>query len=324
MKNQALLLFFALVTALLQSCSPGKMLSFDGAFQPGQQLKYRLTENSETFTEPLEGDQPIPATHNTSSKVTDYTYTVKAVHPDHSTDLDMVITRVRENETDGNGTTEYDSDLIPRDSVFDLAGGQSAGKALAYRILIGRAFHMKMSPQGKVLSMVGMDEAWDDIEQEFKTMSPMAGPMLKNVKTQFGDEAMTASQNDTWGFQPGKKVRTGQKWKRPYQFDAFKMSGSTVYTLREVNDKNARITFSTNLATDKTNPGVIDMGVIKIRYNLVGSGTGTITTDQPYALPRRIEQTMQMSGPMSVKTSYTGWITVPLKVTWSTVFERVN
>ncbi len=325
MKNQTSLFLIALAALLLHSCSPAKVLSLEGGFQPGQQLKYRLTEKSETFTEPVSGEQDIPATHNLQTKVTDYTYTVKAVHPDRSVDLDMVITHVYEKETDNDGVTEYDSDSILKDSSdFDLSAGKGAGKELVYRILIGRQFHLKMSPQGQVLSLTGMDEAWNEIERQFANESPMAGSMLKNVKTQFGNEAMRTTQNDTWAYQPTKKVRVGQKWKRPYKFDAFKLSGSTTYTLREQDDKSAKINFVTHLATDKGSPGVIDMGVIKMRYDLVGTGTGTIITDQPHALPRRTEQTMVMSGPMGVKTSYTGWITVPLKVTWTSVFERVN
>lgn len=320
MKNQNALLVAAFAAALLQSCAPTKNVSIEGAFQPGQQFTYRMTENVDALTEAVEDPMPIPANHNIQHKETDYHYTVKAIRPDHSFDMEMVISRIYQKETTAEGDSEFDTDRPDPDSMSAKAHGQ----AMAFRVLIGHPFKMTLSPSGQVLSLHGMDDAWDEIEKKFRKESPLASNMLKNMKSQFGDETMKEGQNVLWAYQPGKKVRVGQKWKRPYSYDPLGLAGQTIYTLQEHSEKNARISFVTTLVSDKNKPGEIDMGVVKIRYKLSGSGTGTILTDQPFAMPRRMEQSSVMSGPMEVKTAYTGWITVPIKMTLSSVFERVD
>ncbi len=320
MKNQIFFLFIVLSAAFLHSCAPTKKLSLVGAFQPGQQFSYRVTETVESQTEAVDEPMAIPANQTVQLKITDYRYTVKAIRPDQSVDMEMVIRRVYEKETNQEGTTEFDSDQPDPDSM----AAKAQGKALAFRILVNHPFNMTLSPAGEVLSLRGMDDAWDEIEQKFREESPMASSMLKNMKTQFGDETMREGQNAFWNYQPGRKMAVGQKWKRPYSLSALNISGQTTYTLREYNDKNARIAFVSTYTSDKNKPGVMDMGMIKIRYNLSGSGSGTITTSQPYATPQHIDQTMIMSGPMEVKTSFTGWITIPIKMTMHSVLERTE
>lgn len=322
MKNQLLIIAAGLIALWSTSCAPTRQLSIQGAYKPGQQISYRLTEHTVTQTEALEGEMEIPATTSNQEKITDFNYTVKAIRPDNSIDLELKFTRVQDREADDKGETEYDTDQPIPDSLINLSEGNLAGKALAYNTLIGRSFQMRLSQDGKVLSVKGMNDAWDEIEQRFMEQSPLAGSMLKNMKKQFGDEAMRSGQNDYWGYLPGKKVRVGQTWKKPYEFASFGLTGSTAYTLKSYDEKQARINFATNVGTDKDKPAILDMGMIKIRYNLQGKGSGHIDVDQPYATIRVYEQVLTMSGPMEVKTSFTNWITVPITITVQSRLER--
>ncbi|HNM26705.1 MAG TPA: DUF6263 family protein [Saprospiraceae bacterium] len=324
MKNQFLLLAAGLMALWVSSCAPARQLSIQGAYRPGQQIHYKLVENTVTSTEALEGELEIPATTTTQEKVTEFSYIVKSVRPDNSIDMDLKFTHIYDRENDDKGETEYDTDHPIPDSLIDISAGGLAGKALAYNTLIGRNFQMRLSPEGKVLSIKGMNEAWDEIEERFMEQSPLAGSMLKNMKKQFGDEAMRSGQNDYWGYLPGKKVRVGQTWKKPYEFASFGLAGTTAYTLKSFDARQARITFSTKIGTEKDKPGIIDMGMIKIRYNLQGKGSGNIQVDQPYATIRTFEQTLSMTGPMEVKTSFTDWIMVPITVTVNSRLERVE
>ena len=229
MKNQLLIIAAGFIALWTTSCAPARQLSIQGAYKPGQQISYRLTEHTVTQTEALEGEMEIPATTSTQEKITDFNYTVKAVRPDNSIDLELKFTRVQDREADDKGETEYDTDQPIPDSLINLSEGGLAGKALAYNTLIGRSFQMRLSQDGKVLSVKGMNDAWDEIEQRFMEQSPLAGSMLKNMKKQFGDEAMRSGQNDYWGYLPGKKVRVGQTWKKPYEFACVKKDDSASY-----------------------------------------------------------------------------------------------
>ncbi len=326
MKNQFFLLAAGFFALLLTSCAPAQKLSNEGGFRPGQKMHYRLTEYTYTQTSAFENEgMEIPGSTSTQNKITDLTYTVKKVHPDNSVDLELMFTHIYDKESDDqDGETEYDTDNAIPDSLIDLSGGSLAGKALAYNVLINRPFQMKLGPDGKLVSVKGMNAAWDEMEERFMEESPLAATMLKNMKSQFGDEAMTVGQSDYWSYLPDKPVRVGSKWKKPYQYAPLRLSGSTTYTLKSRDNKQARLSYITKLESDKKNPGVLDMGMIKIRYVLEGSGTGTILLDQPNTTLRRMDQKMTMSGPMQVKTSLTDWITVPISITLDSVFERVE
>lgn len=312
MKNQAILFLLAFAAALLQSCSPAKSLRFEQAFRVGDRLAYRQTELTETLAEAPTGETNT----STTKKITDYVYTVRAVRPDGSVDFDFRITHLYEKESDNDGEQEYDS-ADPNLDTTEI-------KARMYRHMIGAPFQFTLSANGQVENFSGMDALWQKIEQELIRESPEAGMMLKGLKNQFGDDAMSAQQTEFWGFQPGRKVRVGQKWKRTALLNSFRIQGKSTYTLRELNDRGGRIDFATQYSTDPKNPGMIDMDIVKIRYNLKGTGAGTIWTDQPAGLPRRLEQTLNMSGPMEIKMSFLDWMKVPVTIQLSSVLERIE
>lgn len=312
MKNHSVLLLLAFAALLLQSCSPAKSLGYENAFRPGDRLLYRQTELTETVAETPSGESSA----STTQKITDYAYTVRAVGPDGSVDFDFRITHLYEKEDGDNGVKEYDS-ANPDQDTTEI-------KARLYRHLIGAPFHFTLSAKGQVTTFEGMDALWQKLEQELSQDAPEAATMFKALKAQFGDESMRAQQSLFWGYQPAGKVRVGQKWKRETTLNAFHIQGKTTYTLREHDERGARITYATRYNTDAKNPGVMDFDIVKIRYNLSGTGSGAILTDPSAALPRRVEQTVEMSGPMEIKMSFLDWMKIPVTVKVTSVMERMK
>lgn len=299
---------------LLPSAGFTQKLAFTPKFTAGERFHFRQTENSTMQIGPIADEPEAPPTISSEQKITDYAYHVVAVRPDQSVALEMRITRIYQRETGEEGVTEFDSD---RPDTTDL-------KQKMLSRMIGRTFRFTLSPQGKVSSFTGMDAVWDDMQAEMARESPIAANVFKNMKRQFGDEAMGELQSEIWGFRPARKVKIGQTWKRDYVMGMFGLYGKYVYTLREYDGNNARIDFNCAFASDKENPFVWDLEFVQIRYNLAGKATGQLHTGLSEGLPRRTEYTLTMSGPMEVKTVFSDWTEVPMSATMHIVMERIE
>lgn len=323
MKNPFLLLLLAL---LIQSCAPRKAFTVEGAFHPGQQLKYRLTETGKMDfdTTTMPGGLSLPGRHQTLLRITELTYTVGAVTPEGA-ELDMVVSRIYEKETAGAEESVYDSDLAPAGVVRPDTVPWNA-KTLEYYATIGRPLHLNLSPKGQVLSANGTEAAWAAVIARFDTLSTEQTALVEAARLRFNDSTLLAEQSTRWDIGLKKKVRVGQKWKKPFHMDKFHLDGTTIYRLTERNAGKALVGSSTKFVSDAhAAEPADDQESFLMRFALKGASTGRMVVNQPGVLILQKEDTLNMTGFLGIKFSFLkDWIDVPARFSMHYKYERVN
>lgn len=208
---------------------------------------------------------------------------------------------------------EYDSEDPPED-VPMMARGFAA--------MVGQSFQAKFTPLGKASELTGLEKIFDRVLEK---MELPEGPMRKNIekqlKTQFGDEAMKHTMQRLTGLLfPEKAVGVGDSWEETVNVTRpLALAMEQTMTLRKREAGVATVDVETKVSPcPDAEP--MKMGTITVSYELKGTQTGTVTIDESTGwttggkLKQNLKGTMVMTGipnagevkaPMLMKSSLT-------------------
>ncbi|MEZ4920942.1 MAG: DUF6263 family protein [Saprospiraceae bacterium] len=296
------------------ACTPAKMLPRQTDFKVGESTIYRNTKITETkVTDPDSGEEQTTL----ANEITDISYTVMERYPDGSVKIKMQNTRIQKSSTDPKGGPDkvFDSNNPPADDD-DLEA------KITHRIK-DHAFFFKLSPEGKITDFEGVESFWDKIKDEMpdqKTADMVIGPM----KAQFNSETLAQSAEELWGFYPSKPIRVGKTWERKTVFGGFNLLKETTYTLKEQNESESLVTTLSKVGSEPGKPSEMDMGVIKIEFDLSGDSKASIRIDNKGKGILLMEENLNMDGYMKPKVSFMEIPKMPISMTIKSKLERIQ
>lgn len=310
MKNTIIFLFAAFFT--LQSCAPAKLLRTPTAYRPGYSVSMQQRTETETLLTVF-GEEK----NQTSSNTTEYEYRVIDVLPDGRLSWEMKITRfITEDEQDGGESSYYDSNDPDRDTS-DL-------KIQMLEKMKGHSMKMTTSQDGRILAFTGADELFDRM---FETLSskPEMGVLLASVKKSYGDSAMIETVQSMWGDFPKKAIRVGDSWKTTKNNTGL-LGIDTKYTykLKSRDAKKAVVNINIEASHKPGAPAVVDMGVMKIIYELSGKGSGTMDLSQPDGMLLKSKSNITLKGDMKMSGEHIPAMTVPITSKTTVITERIK
>jgi hypothetical protein len=306
MKNTLFALLMAAVA--LQSCSTAKKLQQNTSYKTGYSIVFEQETKTDTETK-IMGQTSLQESQNTST----YLYKVTAVKPDGNIDWETIVTRVSMQENAEGQVSSYDSDDPDRDTLN--LKNKMIGK------MVGHTLYMTTKSDGKVVAFSGATELFKKMLADFEDKPEMAS-FSTAIKNAYSDSSMMQTVGTMWGFLPDYPVRVGQQWKNSRTVQGLlNMNVDYQYKLRSRDNKTATILTSSELKTDPLKPMVLEIGEIKISYNLKGSGTGKTIVSQPDGVLLQATHTIKMTGEMQIKGEALGNMVVPISST-TTVTTR--
>ncbi|MFO7898326.1 MAG: DUF6263 family protein [Planctomycetota bacterium] len=215
-------------------------------------------------------------------------------------------------------TVEYDSEDPPENVPMAARG---------FAAMVGQSFQAKFTPLGKTTELTGLDKIFDRVIEK---MELPEGPMRKNIekqlKTQFGDEAMKHTMARLTGLLfPEKAVGVGDSWKETVSVARpVALTMEQTMTLKKREEGVATVEVDTKVSPcPDAEP--MKMGTVTMSYELKGTQTGTVTIDESTGwttggkLKQDLKGTMLMTGIPNA-----GELKIPMLMKSSVTLEQVE
>ncbi len=277
--------FVMLSTLLLAACTSSK---------EAVELRYALTEGAE-YKQVITTDQELSYKMmgmpvETSTKTTLYhTYRVKQVMPNGNFLLEITYDRlVSTSQTMGQSTT-YDSEKDTLDGTAALAQNPQS-------FMVGKSVTTEMTPEGKVISIEGINAIIDTMFGEAAAGDAMTKEAMREA---YGEDQLKRNFSQTTNFYPSDQVSEGDTWNNKFAVQKpMPMSTDITYTLQETDAAKAVIAFEGKITSgDK---GKMEIGGQKIDVKLTGDQTGEINVDRKTGWVLKSKTTQNVQGNMKI------------------------
>jgi hypothetical protein len=227
-----------------------------------------------------------------------YTFAVESVEPDGTAWVKTTYDWVMMKHDTPMGKTEYDS-ANPPEEIPLMAKGSAT--------LVGNSISMLLEPKGTVLEVKGLDALFQKMLEEIDIpQGPAFEGVEKQLKDQFGDDALKEMMRNMMTHFPDEPVQVGDSWDQKVVIaKGFPMIIETTHTLREHKDGVAIID---NESTIRPNPDAspLEMGTTRMRYELSGTQKGTTRIDVATGMPLGAELTQTFEGQVNMEMAGTG------------------
>jgi len=197
--------------------------------------------------------------------------------------------------------------------------------AEGFAALIGRSFTVKMTPQGEILDVNGVEQLRDAVLKKLPPgtdttigMNPVAGYLDKESLEQM-IKANTA-------IYPDHPVNPGDSWSKDITMAVgFKMIIRAKWTLQRAQGGVATIGMASTIRTDSSGPGMETQGM-KMRFALSGTQEGTVEVAEATGLITAGKARAQLKGDIQVGQAGTAadappMMTIPMTIDTRTTSE---
>jgi hypothetical protein len=251
--------------------------------QKGESYNLRMTVNQK-ISQNIQGQQQ----DMTQTIGTGYLFNVADVNENEMASVKVTYRSILFRQDGPMGTIEYDSSNPPA-AVPPMAMGFAA--------LVGQSFSMIISPEGHVKSIQGVDAMLTRMMKQFDLPDDsMRDSVEKNLREQFGDEALKESMENLMAIYPDKPVGTGDSWtKKVIISKGFPFILDNTWTLKTRKDGVSIIEVSSKISANPKAAPIV-MGTMKLSYDISGKQKGTMELQEATGWIRRAESTQEFSG----------------------------
>jgi hypothetical protein len=171
----------------------------------------------------------------------------------------------------------------------------------AFSGIIGKKFTMKVSGDGKIQSITGVEEFINSIAEKMNAGEQVKGIVLASLKGQFSEEKVKETFAPMFGIYPNKEIKPGDKWNNTYILSSQAVESSNDYTVKSFEGENAIIQLSSKMKpqADATNPNLAAL-------KLSGTQSGTLTINTKTGLIVDSELTQNFTSAGEMKLGMTG------------------
>jgi Family of unknown function (DUF6263) len=167
----------------------------------------------------------------------------------------------------------------------------------AFSGIIGKKFTMKVSGDGKIQSITGVEEFINSIAESMNAGEQIKGIVLASLKGQFSEEKVKETFAPMFGIYPNKEVKPGDKWTNTYILSSQAVESSNEYTVKSFEGDNAIVQLSSKMEpqADAANPNLA-----ALKLSGTQSGTMTINTTTGLIVDSELTQNFTSTGEMKL------------------------
>ena len=170
--------------------------------------------------------------------------------------------------------------------------------------MVGKSFHMIMTPKGEVLKVEGLKDLVESMESSINISEQMRASMKKQMEQSFNEDQIKQSFAQGFYIYPDKALKVGDSWNKNFDKDMnnIKMNQDVTFTVKDINSSTVVLELSGKLKSSSV-PG---QDSVKIKMELSGDEKGTMEMDRATGMIRQgnIDMDMKMSAmgnPMTMK-----------------------
>ncbi len=192
--------------------------------------------------------------------------------------------------------------------------------AVGFAALVGKSFSMKISPHGHIKDVQGVGAMLTHMMEKLDLPEGhMRTSIEKQLRDQWGDEAIKEMMENTFAIYPDKPVGIGDSWtKRVIISRGFPMILDNTWKLKARKGGVAIIEASSIV---KPNPEAapIEMGPLRLSYDISGEQKGTMELQEATGWTIRAKLTQEFSGQANME----GTPQMPEGMSWPISMESI-
>jgi hypothetical protein len=192
--------------------------------------------------------------------------------------------------------------------------------------LVGQGFTLSIAPNGRVSNVKGADALLKKMFKDMDLPAAMRDTMEKQLKGQFGDQAIGEMMEKMLAVYPDRPVAIGESWQRQFAVTAgMPMVMDNTWTLKEVRDGTAVIDVVSKITADsKAKP--MEIGPMKMKFELSGDQKGTIEVplDSGWIATSKLTQDVKGNVEMSGAPGSDTPMSFPMSIKSTTTLEKVE
>lgn len=210
--------------------------------------------------------------------------------------------------------------------VYDSRNPTNEDNPLAtgFKVLVGKGYSMKISPDGEVLEVTGIDTMISDILKEIGVTDEQ---LIAQMEQQFKEKYSTDSLKEQAGNMvinfPDEPIEIGDSWTSTVSSSSLvPVNVETTYTLTSYENELATVNVVSVISQDAEGAET-NLGPYKVRYNLSGTQEGTITVDTKtgWSVNSTIDQAIAGDMTMIINDQE---ILVPMSITSHVTVEMIG
>jgi hypothetical protein len=234
-----------------------------------------------------------------------FTYAITEIDADGNAWVDVVYDSIRLDQSSPTGNVSYDS-ANPPEEVPPEAMGIGA--------LVGKGFRMKLSPEGEIVEVAGLDEMINDMLDDMGiTDEAMLEQLRQSISEQYDADAMREQMGNTVISYPDGPVRIGDTWTETTTSGGqFPTQAESVYTLQGYQDGIATVGVTSTISINP-NAEPQSFAGMELVYNLSGEQEGVMLINVETGWMASAAITQTMSGDMTISGGGTD-MTIPMSI----------
>ncbi|ADL51922.1 DUF6263 family protein [Clostridium cellulovorans] len=297
-KTAYLLIIMMLMISLLSGCKSNSLIQLN--VKEGD--SYKVTQQIEQNISIKLGQQGINMSGNTTIV---YIYNIIDVAEDGITTINVKYDSLIEKQNAVGATLDFDS-------TKDM--DNSTPQNLALKSIIGKEFSFKISREGKILNIDGVNEILEAIVSNIKDIDENQKGVLTHFLNQtVGNDAIKDSLNQSMDIYPGKEVKVGDSWTKETVLNAaVPMKINSAMTLKEIKDDLVTIDVNSELSANDIIKSLQTVG-INMNYNGTGKETKTLKVSKSNGFLQSGDIIQTLSGTGDVTMQGKG-ISIPMDI----------
>lgn len=303
MRNLTFFLFpFAV---LFTACSGPQPLSYNPELEAGNELHYRYENRTESEVMVMGQTQK-----SINSQNMDIKYMVDKVMDDGSAAMRVMIQDMEVAQVTPQMTIEYDSRKKENSGMFDGL----------FSPMVGHEMKFILNEKGEFQDFSGAKEMF---EKMFEGSAVPGMEMMKEaLEAQFGDESMEQNFDGLTKYIPNKTVKVGDSWtETDTTTNQVELISTTTYTLKKRANGIAYLELEGKL-NSLENAKPMDMGMMKIKYDLSGTQKGSVEIDEKTGFTLDSNMDVMLGGKMEIESDMTGNMSMDTKITTNQKFGK--
>ncbi len=260
MKKLNNLLILMIAVLLLTACTPKEIIL---GFKPEVGATYQVDTTMDQDMTQNFGGQPI-----TISQHFEYGYTwhITEIDEDGNAHVEVTYNHIATSQSFGGQTLSYDSD------TDEAPPPQLTGMDL----MLGRGFSMVISARGKVLSIDGLDEMYQDIVDASDVPEDQKDTFYQALEDSYGEAALSEQLSSLFVPYDETPAAVGHNWHIDQQVNGLiPVNIATDYTISALDKETATIDVQSTLSSDPENKTMLSG--YQVAYDLSGTQTGSFT-----------------------------------------------
>ncbi|MBU42386.1 MAG: hypothetical protein CMN76_04145 [Spirochaetaceae bacterium] len=298
-RTRILLLSLAVLAAY---CKPPEPVKLRVNLAKGDTYRQTVTTEQRIVQQlPMPGDG---GTRQVQKSTTSISYTIECLEADEEgTVVKLTYDRIKVEKEQSTESGGSESSGPSKESVYDSEKDKEPTdpEAIAYSVMIGNGFSVKLSPQAEVLDMIGVEEFLDRVYSGLDIPDTVEGRQVrKMLKEQFGAQTMKHMLARSYLPYPEKEVGEGDSWNKTFDLGGagFPLKVDNTYTVEDLDSEEATLRTDGEISSIKGQ--TLKIMTMEFGYDIAGKQSGEQVVDLKRGIVVRSEITQKMDGEMSI------------------------